>query len=268
MIGHSGRKFLTVITAVLAGVALIAPMPQAWADGDGQSGQQYGADPQTRAKIHTELGSLYFQGGNMAVALDELRIALEADSNYAPAYNVRGLVHTYLHEMPEADEDFRKALRLTPSDPDVNNNYGWFLCQNGKEKESIGYFSTAFKNPLYATPDRAFTNAGACALKAGDLEGAERYLQQAIRIARDGAPVARVELARLNYRRGTLEEARRIMSEVLKTMEPATADALWLALRIERKLGNRDAETGLAGQLRSRYPGSPEYQEFLKGNFE
>ena len=51
-------------------------------------------------------------------------------------------------------------------------------------------------------------------------------------------------------------------------MEPPTADALWLGLRLERKQGNRAAEAGYASQLRGRYPTSAEYQEFLKGNFE
>jgi type IV pilus assembly protein PilF len=51
-------------------------------------------------------------------------------------------------------------------------------------------------------------------------------------------------------------------------MEPPSAEALWLGVRIERKLGNRAAEGGFASQLRSRYPSSMEYQEFLKGNFE
>lgn len=265
MIAGLGRNTLL---AILVGMAFVA---SAGAQPSGEQlpqGPSLGADSQTRAKIHTELGAMYFQAGNMAVALDELKTALEADSNYAAAYNVRGLVHTYLREMNEAEEDFRKALRLAPNDSEVNNNYGWFLCQNGKERQSISYFLTAIKNPLYATPDRAYTNAGACALKAGDLEGAERYLQLALKVSRDGGEAARVQLASLNYKRGTLEEARRLVSEVLRTMEPATAEALWLALRIERKLGNRQAESGFAAQLRSRYPASQEYQDFLKGNFE
>jgi type IV pilus assembly protein PilF len=37
---------------------------------------------------------------------------------------------------------------------------------------------------------------------------------------------------------------------------------------VERRMGNKGAEGGYASQLRSRYPTSPEYQEFLKGNFE
>ena len=59
-----------------------------------------------------------------------------------------------------------------------------------------------------------------------------------------------------------------LLHDALKMMEPPSAEALWLGVRIERKLGNRAAEGGFASQLRSRYPSSMEYQEFLKGNFE
>ena len=45
---------------------------------DGQ--EQKSSDPRNRARIHTELGAMYFQAGNYAVALDELQIALNADS--------------------------------------------------------------------------------------------------------------------------------------------------------------------------------------------
>lgn len=259
-----GKAFL----ALLAALALVAPARAQQQIEAAPQAPSFVPDPRARARIHTELGSMYFQDGNMAVALEELQIALDADSGYAPAYNVRGLVRTVLRETDGAAEDFRRALRLAPDDPEINNNYGWFLCQTGQERQSIVYFLNAVKNPLYSTPDRAYTNAGACALKAGDLEGAERYLQQAVRLSKDGGLPARVELANLNYRRGALEEARRLINEALQVMEPATPEALWLALRIDRKLGNRQGESAFAAQLRSRYPGSREYQEFLKGNFE
>lgn len=75
-------------------------------------------------------------------------------------------------------------------------------------------------------------------------------------------------MAKLLFKRGTYEESRIYLGDALKMMEPPTAEALWLGIRIERKLGNRLAEGGYASQLRGRYPASPEYQEFLKGNFE
>ena len=258
---------------LLAGVAMVVAMAQpVLAQFNFESGNtqrvQNSNDPRNRAKIHTELGAMYFQAGNYAVALDELQIALNADSSYYQAYSVRGLVRTALKENDKAESDFRRALDIAPNDPEVNNNYGWYLCETGKERQSIVYFLNALKSPLYETPDRAYTNAGTCALKAGDLEGAQNYLLKALQLSRDGAMPARMELAKLFYRRGILEESRIYLNDALKMMEPPSAEALWLGVRIERKLGNRAAEGGFASQLRSRYPSSMEYQEFLKGNFE
>ena len=230
--------------------------------------EQKNTDPRNRARVHTELGAMYFQAGNYAVALDELQIALNADSSYYQAYSVRGLVHTALRENDKAESDFRRALDIAPNDPEVNNNYGWYLCETGKERQSIAYFLNALKSPLYETPDRAYTNAGTCALKAGDLEGAQNYLLKAVQLSRDGAMTARLELAKLFYRRGIFDESRIYLHDALKMMEPPSAEALWLGVRLERRLGNRVAEGGFASQLRSRYPSSTEYQEFLKGNFE
>lgn len=223
-------------------------------------------DPHTRAKLHTELGSLYFQDGNMAVALDELKIAIAISPDYAPAYNVRGLVRLYLREMTPAEEDFKQALRLAENDPEINNNYGWFLCQTAREKDSIPYFLRAIKNPLYQTPGRAYLNAGRCSQKAGDIDAAEDFFQKALRFSPDN-PQVLLQLASINYRRGNLEQAKKQLSDVVRKTEP-NAELLWLALRIERRLGDRVAEAGYNSQLRRKFPGSPEYQELLKGNFE
>lgn len=223
-------------------------------------------DPRTRAKLHTELASLYFQDGNMAVALDELRIALDADAGYAPAYNVRGLVRLYLREMSLAEADFKQALRIADSDPEINNNYGWFLCQIGREKESITYFRRAIANSLYQTPERAYLNAGLCSQKAGDLVSAEDFFQKTLRFTPEN-PQALLQLASLNYKRGNDEAARKLLLTALRVVDP-NAEMLWLALRLERRMGDSSAEKNYAIQLRRKFPGSPEYQEFLKGNFE
>ena len=54
----------------------------------------------------------------------------------------------------------------------------------------------------------------------------------------------------------------------MKAMDNPSAEALWLGVRLERKLGNKAGEGNYAAQLRSRHPTSLEYQAFLKGNFE
>ncbi len=222
--------------------------------------------PRNRARIHTELASAYFERGNMGVALEELRIAVEADSTYAPAFNVLGLVHMDLRENAVAQQHFERALRLSPNDPDINNNYGWFLCQSGREEQSIAYFLAALKNPLYSTPARSYVNAGLCAIRKNNERDAFDYFQRALRSEPDNLQ-ALLSLASIQYKRGQLELARGLIGRFNKLVEP-TVESLWLALRIERKLGDKSAENTLATQLRRRFSGSQEYQDMLKGKFE
>lgn len=229
---------------------------------------QVATDARTRARLHTELGAMYLQDGNMAVALEETGVAIEADPGYASAYSVRALVYTALREFTSAEADFKKALGLAPGDPDVNNNYGWYLCQRDRAKESVTYFLAAVKNPLYSTPERAYVNAGTCALKAGDLEGAREYLTHALRLAKDGGPQAQLQLAKLAYTQGNMTEARNRLLELMRLGGQPPAEALWLGVRIERKLGNKAEESSMTAQLRRLYVASPEYQELLKGNYE
>lgn len=223
-------------------------------------------DNRTRAKLHTELASLYFQSGNLIVALEELTIAIAIDSEYAPAYSTRGLVLYYIREFDSADKDFRRALSLNEKDPEINNNYGWYLCQIGKVRESIAYFQKAIRNPLYQTPEIAYLNAGACHVKLGELDVAEDYVRKTLRFSPEN-PQALFQLAAINYKRGNFDAARELLMGVVRKNEPS-AEALWLLLRVERRLGDNIAETSLATQLRRKYPDSPEHQMLLKGNFE
>ncbi|HWI36554.1 MAG TPA: type IV pilus biogenesis/stability protein PilW, partial [Burkholderiales bacterium] len=59
-------------------------------------------DPRNRARVHTELAAAYYERGNMAVALEELRHATDADSSYAGAHSMFGLVYAELKETNKA----------------------------------------------------------------------------------------------------------------------------------------------------------------------
>jgi type IV pilus assembly protein PilF len=213
-------------------------------------------DARNRARVHTELAAAYYDSGNTAVALEEVRRATSADSSYAPAYGMQGRVYMELKENKLADESFARALRLSPNDPDINHGYGWFLCQTGHEKESIRYFQQAIRNPLYAAPWRSYSAAGVCSLRQDDVKEADEFFQRALRLEPD-EPTAMLKLAGIRYRQGRMEEARRLVTRYNKTQTPS-AESLWLGLRIERRVGDRLAERSYAEQLRRRFPGSAE----------
>jgi len=224
------------------------------------------ASARERARIHTELAGSYYQRGNLGVALSEARIAAAADSSYAPAYNLLGLIYSDLREKDLAEEAFERALRINPNDPDANHNYAWFLCENKREEESIRYFLMAVRYPLYATPQKSYTMAATCALRKNNEKDAYEYLERALKLDPSYYP-ALINLAQLKYRRGELDGARVLVVRYNKVAEP-TSESLWLGVRIERKLGDSSASTSYANQLRRRFPGSKEYQDLQKGRFD
>lgn len=232
------------------------------------SQQTSNTDAQKRAKIHTELASGYLQLGRFGVAQDEARIAIEADPSYAPGYNLMGLVYMNLQENAAAEDQFRKALKLAPGDPEINNNFGWFLCQTEREKQSISYFMAAIRNPLYTTPSKSMTALGLCYLKMNDDRLAEDFLRKALRA--DGASgnvQALYWLSDIYYRNRRYNEARSTLADLHKSMDPSS-QSLWLALRVERKIGDREGEARYASQLRRKFQGSQEYQKLMQGQYE
>lgn len=223
-------------------------------------------EARAKAKVFTELGFAYFGRGQMKVALDEARKAIATDGRYGPAYNLLGLVYMELEEDRLAEENFRKAIDIDRADSDAHNNYGWFLCTRGRYDEGLREFTEAMRNPLYEKPELAMTNSGLCSERKGDLRQAEAYYNKALKLA-PNAPLPLIKLANLQYRNGNLGEAQRLLARH-QEISPPTAESLWLALRIERKLGDKGQEAVYNQQLRRRFPDAPETQLLLRGQYE
>ena len=223
-------------------------------------------DLQKRARIRMQLAVGYYEQKQLAVALDEIRLALQSDPQSSDAYNVRALIYMDMGELQLAEENFTQAIRLAPTDPDLSNNFGWFLCQNGRPALAIPYFDAALKNRSYQSPAKAMNNAGVCSMKLRDLDAAERYLQSSFQF--DPASLTTsVNLARLYYVRGDLTKARFYIDRAIKA-DVMAADVLWLAIKINHKLDDKLAEAAMATQLRRRHPNSPEYVLYQRGAFD
>ena len=218
-----------------------------------------------RAAIRLQLAVNYYQDGKFSVALDELKEALRLDPNFADAHNVLALVYMELHENGLAEQSFQRALQLEPSNSDLNNNYGWYLCQNGREKEALTYFENALKNPLYLQPAKPLQNAGVCALKMGNQAAAEGYFRRSFEIDPKGA-VSAYNLALIYYTRKDLPRARFYANQVNNGAAP-TAASLWLGIRIERRLGDRTNQLALESQLDRLFADSREAQLQKRGAY-
>ena len=222
-----------------------------------------------RAGIRLQLAVGYYQSGSYEVALDEVKKALAADPNMSEAYGVRALIYTAMNEMPLAEENYQRAMRLAPGNGDLANNYGSFLCQTGRYTQAMAQFDAALKNPRYSSPVKAMANAGGCALKNKQYDLAERYFNSAMQLDPD-LPTLQAGLARVSFQRRDYPRAGFYMNMLKAQTKPEamSADVLWLAIRIERKLGENDSAATLGTQLRRRHPASPEFAAFQRGAFD
>ncbi len=224
------------------------------------------ADPRKRAEIRTELASNYYRDGRLAIALEEAQRAVQIDANFAPAHSLLGLISMDLGDRREAEASFGRALRLDPDNSNILNNYGWFLCQSGRERESVEYFQRAAANRLYATPGLAMRNAGICLLRVNDIDGGERMLRRAFEVDASD-PFTKFELARLYLRQKRPDRAGFYFG-LLDPASASSAPALWLGLRIARANGDLRRERDLAAQLRERFPDSAEASALRRGAFD
>ncbi len=214
--------------------------------------------PRNQAEAHTALALGYYERGQFDVALEELDEARKLDDRYAMIYNGYGLVYSYMKDDAKASSNFQRAIELDPNNPEIRHNWGWFLCTSGRARDSLAEFNRVALDPLYKTPEIAFTNAGRCALSINDKAAARQYLQRALNVKPSYSPAA-YSLAELDYGEGKLAEARTMMRIVMQSPTPS-ADALFLGACIERKLNDKKAEESYILQLHNRYPKAEQTQ--------
>ena len=218
-----------------------------------------------RARLRVELASGYFEEGQTKVALDEIKQSLAIDPAYVEAYNLRGLVYMRLNDLPLAEDSFRRALALNPRDANVAHNYGWLLCQQARYSESVKFFAQATANPTYPGKAKTLMAQGVCQISAGQPSEAEQSLMHSYKLDA-GNPVTGYNLASLLYARGDLTQARFYIRR-LNNSELANAQTLWLGIKTERKLNNKESVVQLADQLKKRFSQSPEAAAYEKGSF-
>lgn len=198
------------------------------------------------------LANARLRSGEIDQAETDAKAALKQDPKSADAHTILAIVAGQRGQDAQAGGHYAKAAELAPRSGIVLNNYGAWLCENGRAGESLGWFDRALADPGYGSPASAQANAGACALKAGQPARAERDLRQALQREPDNATalaaMAQVEFDAARYLQARAFSERRIAAA------PATPEVLGLASRIEQKLGDTKAAARYTQQMTSQFP--------------
>ena len=225
------------------------------------------ADIPRLVQARMELAAAYFQRGQNATALQEVNAVLQADANQVGAYSLRGLILAAMGDAPRAEDSFQQALHRDPRDADTLHNFGWFLCQQRRYADADQQFALALQVPGYQDATRTMLVQGICQARNQRWADAERTLARAYEYE-PANPAIGFNLAEVLYRRGEHERARFYIRRVNQVDEQVTPQSLWLAIRIERSLGQPSLVQQLGQQLGNRFPSSNEASLYQRGRFD
>jgi len=223
-------------------------------------------DPRATA-THYQLAMAYRGRGDLARAeaqlaekgsveprpADPLMRALDDLLESAEAYNVRGGQELDARHWAAAAEDFRKGLRLKPSDPSLGHRLGTALYQMGDAAGAVEQFREVIRtSPEFA---KAHFSLGVVMAATGRHQEAIDAFSNAVR--HDASYTqARLQLARELARNGQPLKALAQYQQVLER-DPAMKEAVFgYAMTLVRLRRYRDARDRLASAARS-YPADP-----------
>ncbi len=222
-------------------------------------GQQKGTGAEI-SQANVALATEYYRLGRMALALENLKVALAADPSSVEANSLIALVYNQIDETSLAQAHFEKATKLVTRDTtlygQVHNNYGTFLCSNNQSDLAEKHFILAAKNKLYQTPKLAYENAGLCALNKPDLVKARKYFTAALAID-SKMPRVIFAIAKLNFDEKKYQQALAFLMQLHQANE-VTPQTLLLASKSELALGNKNRARALLDELASQFPDSNE----------
>jgi type IV pilus assembly protein PilF len=214
---------------------------------------------ESAASYNLQLGVAYMQQGNLALAQEKLERSLQQNPRDPGVHSALALLSEKLGRSAEADRYFRSARRLAPADPDIGNNYAVYLCRTRRVDEGVERFIEVARNPLYRSPEAAYTNAGVCLRGDGRIDDAAGYFARALAIRPDHAE-ATFQLGDLDLERGLLVEGRLLVDRFLAANK-ATPDLLLLGARLARAQGDRLAEERYGRRLRLEFPDAAQLRQ-------
>lgn len=215
------------------------------------------------SKINVQLGIGYYQQGNLELANEKLVKALDQDPKSSQAHYAYAVLQNRFQDREKTEFHFRKAIELDPNNSEALSNFGAFLCNDGRLEESENMFLQAIKNPLYKSPEIAYSNAAVCILKADatQTEKAKKYYTRSLAIRNNYAP-ALLGMAEIHFDEKK-HDFTRLYLERFHLVSTPTPQSLWLDIQNELETDNKDRAFALAEKLKNDFPDSQQYQSWL-----
>ncbi|HVY53936.1 MAG TPA: type IV pilus biogenesis/stability protein PilW [Gammaproteobacteria bacterium] len=184
------------------------------------------------ARLNVQLGMAYLERHEIQRSKQKLLLALQEAPHLPEAWYSLGYFFEVTGDNERASNCYLKALQLAPKRGDTNNNYGTYLCRKHQYNEAVKYFLKATQDMEYLDTAAAYENAGLCAELIPAPQQAKKYFELAIK-QDPSRPLTILNLAQLNYKQGSYEQANAYLNQYLAVAEPS-AESRLLIRQLER----------------------------------
>ena len=222
-------------------------------------------DQQEIARVRTSLAAQYIRENQLDAAQRQLEKAFAADSRYAPAYDMMGVLlqqEGSRLNLEKADQYFKKAITLDKDFDQAHNNYGVYLSQMKRYKEAAAQFEIAGASLGYEGRIGALENLGRTYLQLNDHPAAAKAFLRALDGNRNSL-IAHFELVDLLLEQQRVQQAQRLYDETLLLVQGQSISPRLLlqGIKLAAAQNNIATRQQLAQQLLSAYPLSDEAKQ-------
>lgn len=204
--------------------------------------------------LHLEMGSAFLQTGRYPEALRELLLAEKADPQNPIVQNNLGLVYFIREKNEVAYKHLKRAVELKSDYTEARNNLARVLIELNQYDKAISELKTVLKDLTYSDTSKAFTNLGLAHFRRGQYQEAKRSLSQALKTNRENC-LAYTLFGRSQMELGETQAAATSLDSAVVLCQPVEFDEPhYFAGLAYNKLGQREKAIARLEEVVRLYP--------------
>jgi len=138
------------------------------------------AERLNRAEAHYKIGVSYMSKEDLNDAFIEFQKTININPRHKEALNALGLISARFKKYNDAISYYNRAISLDPGYSEALNNLGVTYLELQRWDDAIRHFKMATDNPLYLTPEKAYSNMAFAYYKKGDYKDAQEAVREAL----------------------------------------------------------------------------------------
>lgn len=220
-------------------------------------------DTTKQVEARVQIAINYLQEDQPDMALVHLKEALDVDPKSARVNEITALCLEKSGEFKLATKHFQNMIKYAPEYTRGRANYASFLMRQEDYQAAYNQFHIVVDDIYYKGRAIAFKQLGYSAAQIGKLDEVEPAYQRAVALD-NTLNSAKLELAEIKFNNGDYADAQVYLDGYREQVQPASATALLLGIKLARVFEDKDDEASFALALKNLYPRSEQYLEYIK----